>query len=69
MNTNLTGSSERIEMLRPKTPPLKTKQIALNNSAVSSTKILQQQIPNESGQNLIQENNNNNNNINYMQMF
>ena len=27
---NLTGSSERIDMLRPKTPPLKAKQIALN---------------------------------------
>ena len=66
LNTNLTGSSERIEMLRPKTPPLKTKQIALNNSAVSSTNILQQQISNESSQNLIQENNNN---INSMQMF
>ena len=30
-NGNLTGSSERIELLRPKTPPLKTKQMAINN--------------------------------------
>ncbi len=28
---NLTGSSERIDMLRPKTPPLKQKQMSLNS--------------------------------------
>ena len=57
-NGNLTGSSERIVMLRPKTPPLKTKQIALNSQLATQTPIINAtnnmtQMPDSVVQNLI----------------
>lgn len=60
-NGNLTGSTDKIELLRPKTPPMKAKSLSMTNSVVTGN-----DLPNSSnnsasvGLNFTTTNNNNN---------